>query len=95
MFRVRGSYMQVFGGFRLSYEYQKFVFRVRHPTSKFIGCTQGCRMVKLAKITLLYPVIKPKNLDVKQLTLHTNPKIQILIRHPIDINIFILNRTIK
>ena len=44
-----------------------------HPN--FFGFRQSSEKVKLAKRTVLYPALNPKNLDVEQLTLSTNSNI--------------------
>ena len=40
-----------------------------HPS---FGFRKSYRMMKLAKRTVLYPGLNPKNLDVERLTLNTN-----------------------
>ena len=48
------------------------MFRVREPTSKVFGFRQSFEKVKLAKRTVLYTALNPKNLNVEQLRLNTN-----------------------
>ena len=52
------------------------MFRVREPTSKFLGLGSNETAKIIAKGTVLYPVLNPalssKNLDVEKLTASTN-----------------------
>ena len=43
-----------------------------HPSFGGLGRIMGW-MVKLAKLTVLYSALNPKNLDVERLSLITNP----------------------